>query len=217
MSDKTPLYRNLVLERAQSEGCPAEVTKEAIEEALARPRPAGDEARYTTTEMHDAVAYGYTAGRVARWDALVKGSPTLVSAILRQVHEFFHDEPFGQHDGTAGECTDCPTVAALAADAASAYYSDLNPAALVPTSGVPDVYAEDVEEDWDPAEETLVILGEPETMAALAEAAEDPTLTRALTAEEVRWLADHPEQGEAGARALHTSVPGEWRDGTGPA
>lgn len=213
MSDKTPLYRNLVLERAQSEGCPAEVTKEAIELVA-------DGHALTTIEL-DTIskvsAYAYTAGRVARWDALVKGSPTLVSAILRQVHEFFHDEPFGQHDGTAGECTDCPTVAALAADAASAYYSDLNPAALVPTSGVPDVYAEDVEEDWDPAEETLVILGEPETMAALAEAAEDPTLTRELTADEVRWLADHPEQGEAGARALHTSVPDEWRDGTGPA
>lgn len=213
MSDKTPLYRNLVLERAQSEGCPAEVTKEAIELVA-------DGHALTTIEL-DTIskvsAYAYTAGRVARWDALVKGSPRLLDAILRQVHEFFHDEPFGQHDGTAGDCTDCPTVAALAADAAAAYYSGQ------PVQGTtdPDVYAEpdedELDQDWDPAEETLVILGEPETMAALAEAAEDPTLTRELTADEVRWLADHPEQGEAGARALHTSVPDEWRDGTGPA
>lgn len=143
MTEPTPTYRNTVLRVATDEGCPAEVTKEAIEQALMRPRPAGDDPRYTTREVEDAVAYAYTAGRVARWDALIKGSPRLMDAILAVVHEFFHDEPWPGHDGVALECPDCPTVAALAADAATAYWS---------------------------AQETAEIMADPELVRQLAEA-----------------------------------------------
>lgn len=146
MSDPMPTYRNAVLRLATDEGCPAEVTKEAIEEALMRPRPAGDDPRYTTREVEDAVAYAYTAGRVARWDALIKGSPRLMDAILAVVHEFFHDEPWPGHAGIALECPDCPTVAALAADAATAFWS---------------------------AEETAEIMADPELVRQLAEAEAD--------------------------------------------
>lgn len=133
MNDQTPLLRNLVLNRAVADGCPEEVTKEAW---------AALDARYTAefgiddglaAEMLDtvpqdafahAVAYGYTAGRVARWDALVRGSATLTDAIEAAVREFFHDEPFSSHDGVH-DCPDCPQVAILAADTATAFLGAL--------------------------------------------------------------------------------------------
>lgn len=182
MTDPTPLYRNLVLERAQSEGCPAEVTKEALAEGARRMDATGRADRSAEEFTTAAVAYAYTAGRVARWDALVKGSPRLMDAILRQVHEFFHDEPFGAHDGTAGDCADCPTVAALAADAAAAYYSGQP---LCPTD--PDMQAEDEDPvddegdgDWADDRTTVLPLVLPDT------------ITEPL-------------------RPLHTSEPDEWR------
>ena len=202
-STPTPLYRNLVLDRAQSEGCPEEVTKEAMvihHQAVQRivddPSLVADDEGITYYPMRQVAAYAYTAGRVARWDALVKGSPRLMDAILRQVHEFFHDEPFGQHDGTAGDCTDCPTVAALAADAAAAYYS-------APTHPVdPDVLLEELGELEDDEEI--------ERLADLAEAGYDETqlLPRVVTV-------DTP-LGPLPARALHTSVPGEWHPAPEP-
>lgn len=169
MSKPTPLYRNLVLDTAVREGCPSEVTDEAwsaLEKQYEKEYGIDDGA---AAEMLDCVpkdafstgvVFGYTAGRVARWDALVKGSPTLLSAIQQRVHEFFHDEPFGGHDGTADECTDCSTVSALAADAAAAFYQAL--------PGTPDVYVEVEDEVLDDDEEI-------DRLSALAEQGYDET------------------------------------------
>lgn len=179
MTEPTPLYRNLVLEHALSAGVPPEVKEEAVRHAEEVERHGDDFEAFSLADLDAAVAYAYGAGRMARWDALVKASPKLYDGILRGVHEFFHDEPFGQHDGVAVECTDCPTVAALAADLAAAYYRAL--------PGNPDIYVEDDETEADL--DAAMATGDPVQIVT------DPLPTMQVPT----------------VRALHASVPNEWR------
>lgn len=182
---------------AVTEGCPAEVTKEATEAAARTGHPIPFN-QMTSEAVAAVAAYAYSAGRLARYDALVKGQPTLIDLLHRGVHEFFHDEPWTQHTGT--DCTDCLTVATLTADLAAAYYvGPYNAVALAElNAGDPDVLADDLDPEDDEWE------NEPTGPIPLPD-----VLTERLPRE------DGPEDPDA--RALHTSVPDEWRDGTGPA
>jgi hypothetical protein len=181
------------------EGCPEEVTKEATVVAYRRMDAAqvalGNADELTVkAALADVAAYAYSAGRLARYDSLVKGQPPLIDLMHRGVHEFFHDEPFTQHD--AQDCTDCLTVATIAADLGATYYvGPYNAVALAEMNAgdvFPDVAADDEDDDrWEDPEETVIPIVLPDT------------ITERLPRE------DGPDPD---ARALHASAPGEWRE-----
>lgn len=213
---------NDALHLAVVDGCPDEVTKEAIAAAHRQMDAAGRAGGFDDEVSALVAAYAYSAGRLARYDALVKGQPTLIDLMHRGVHEFFHDEPWAQHTGH--DCTDCLTVATLTADLAAAYYvGPYNAVALAELNAddedgddnpYPDVYGDDEEpddEDWEEAPSGPIVL--PDTITERLPREDGPD------DEEIERLSARAEQGydrtqllpHVPDRALHTNVPGEWR------
>lgn len=222
---------NDALHLAVVDGCPDEVTKEAIAAAHRQMDAAGRAGGFDDEVSALVAAYAYSAGRLARYDALVKGQPTLIDLMHRGVHEFFHDEPWAQHTGH--DCTDCLTVATLTADLAAAYYvGPYNAVALAElNAGDPDVLADDEPDDdeWEnDAPAGPIVL--PDTITERLPRDDGPTgdddpgfeYPPGMSPEdrEIERLSARAEQGydrtqllpHVPDRALHTSVPGEWRE-----